>query len=178
VVALVVLPWFTVAGQDVTLGDIRSAYEVPATDPGSLPGSGGTDSTLPDGQIPTTDEVADVVEDRVRNAAATTAAQAIDGGKARYLELYVETMWLPVAGVVAVAAVVSTLLAPRSAALSLLLGVRRLAGVLVVLAGLAHAAALWIVFTGDGTPSPDTGVWIGVAGLVGVLAGCIIGPRR
>jgi hypothetical protein len=60
----------------------------------------------------------------------------------------------------------------------LLLGVRRLAGSLVVLAGAAHGVALWIVFSGDGAPSPTTGVWIGVAGLVGVFAGCVIGPRR
>jgi hypothetical protein len=179
VAALVVLPWFTTAGQDVTLSDIRSAYDIAATDPASLPGSGGTtDSTLPEGELPTTDEVADVVEDEVRDAAAAAAAQAVDGGRARYLDLYANTLWLPVAAVVAVAATVSTLLAPRSAALSLLLGVRRLAGSLVVVVGLAHAAALWVVFTGDVAPSPATGVWIGVGGLVAVLGGCVIGPRR
>ena len=87
-------------------------------------------------------------------------------------------LWVGVAGIVVAAAVVSTLLAPRSAALSLLLGVRRLAGALTVLAALAHGAALWIVFSGDGSPSPAFGVWLGVGGLVAVLAGCVIGPRR
>jgi hypothetical protein len=82
------------------------------------------------------------------------------------------------AAAVSLAAVLSTLLAPRSAALSLLLGVRRLAGVVVVLAGLAHGAALWIVFTGDGAPSPAIGVWLGLGGLVAVLLGCVLGPRR
>ena len=105
-------------------------------------------------------------------------AGAIDDGKARYLELYADVLWLPIAAVVAIAALVSTVLAPRSMALSLLLGVRRIAGATVVLAALAHAAALWVVFTGDGAPSPASGVWLGVAGLVGVLAGCAIGPRR
>jgi hypothetical protein len=46
-----------------------------------------------------------------------------------------------------------------------------------VLAGLAHGAALWIVFTGDGAPTPERGVWLGVGGLAAVLLGCIIGPR-
>ena len=65
----------------------------------------------------------------------------------------------------------------RSAALGMLLGVRRLAGALVVPAAAAHAAALWVVFTGDGAPTPAVGVWIGVCGLAAVFVGCIIGPR-
>ena len=176
--ALLVLPWFDAEGQDRTLSDLRSAFEVPATDPNDLPGAGDpTASTLPEG-IPSPDDVADAVEEEARDTAATAMAGAIDDGKARYLELYAEVLWLPIAAVVAVAAVVSTVLAPRSMALSLLLGVRRLAGAAVVMAGLAHAAALWVVFTGDGAPSPLFGVWLGIAGLAGVLAGCAIGPRR
>ena len=79
---------------------------------------------------------------------------------------------------VGLAVVFSTLLAPRSWALSLLLGVRRLAGLATVLAGLAHGVALWIVFTGDGAPTPAFGVWLGVAGLAAVLLGGDIGPKR
>jgi hypothetical protein len=37
--------------------------------------------------------------------------------------------------------------------------------------------ALWVVFSGDG-PSPDTGVWVGVGGLVAVLVATILGPKR
>lgn len=177
--ALLILPWFaTTAGDDVTLADIRQAYDIPATDPGDLPGAGGeTPSTLPDG-IPTPADIAGIAEEEARDAATETAAGAIDDGKMRYLEFYTNTLWMPVAAVVAIAAVVSTLLAPRSTAVGMLLGVRRLAGALVVPAAGAHAAALWIVFTGDGAPTPATGVWIGVGGLAATLVGCIIGPRR
>ena len=176
--ALLVLPWFSADGEDRTLSDLRSAFEVPATDPDDLPGAGDpTASTLPEG-IPSPDDVADAVEEEARDTATTAMAGAIDDGKARYLELYADVLWLPIAAVVAVAAVVSTVLAPRSMALSLLLGVRRIAGAAVVMAGLAHAAALWVVFTGDGAPNPLFGVWLGIAGLVGVLVGCAIGPRR
>ncbi len=178
-VALVVLPWFTVGGRDVTLADIRTAFSVSATDPGDVvPDAGeGTGATLPDG-IPTPDDVADAAEQQVRDAAGNAAAAAIDSGKSRYLELYVDVVWMGVAGVVGLAVVFSTLLAPRSWALSLLLGVRRLAGLATVLAGLAHGVALWIVFTGDGAPTPAFGVWLGVAGLAAVLLGCVIGPKR
>jgi hypothetical protein len=48
----------------------------------------------------------------------------------------------------------------------------------VILAGLAHGAALWVVFTGKGAPDPAFGVWLGVGGLACVLLGCIIGPKR
>ncbi len=183
-VALVVLPWFTVAGEGATLSDIREAFTVAATDPSDVvPGAGEpTASTLPEGEIPTpgevTDAVTDAAEQQARDAAGDAAAAVIDTGRSRYLELYTDVLWVGVAGIVVVAAVVSTLLAPRSAALSLLLGVRRAAGALTVLAALAHAAALWVVFSGDGSPSPAFGVWLGIAGLGAVLAGCVIGPRR
>ena len=181
--ALVVLPWFTVAGEGATLSDIRDAFTVTATDPSDVvPGAGEpTSSTLPDGAIPTPDQVTDAVTDaaeqQARDAAGDAAAAALDTGRSRYLELYTDVLWLGVAAVVVAAAVASTLLAPRSAALSLLLGVRRMAGGLTVLAALAHGAALWVVFSGDG-PSPAFGVWLGLGGLVAVLAGCVIGPRE
>jgi hypothetical protein len=178
--ALLVLPWFTVGDDGVTLADIRSAFSVAATDPGDVvPGAGEqTGSTLPDGAIPTPDEITDAAEQQARDAAGTAAAAAIDSGRSRYLELYTDVLWLGVAVVVAAAAIVSTLLAPRSAALSLLLGVRRIAGAATVLAVLVHGAALWVVFSGDGAPSPSFGVWLGLGGLAAVLAGCVIGPRR
>jgi hypothetical protein len=56
--------------------------------------------------------------------------------------------------------------------------VRRIAGAATVLAILVHGAALWVVFSGDGAPSPSFGVWLGLGGLAAVVAGCIIGPRR
>ena len=62
--------------------------------------------------------------------------------------------------------------------MSLLLGVRRIAGAATVLAALVHGAALWVVFSGDGAPSPSFGVWLGLGGLAAVVAGCVIGPRR
>jgi len=178
--ALVVLPWFTAAGDGVTLADIRSAFTVAATDPGDVvPGAGEqTGSTLPEGAIPTPDEITDAAEQQARDAAGSAAAAAIDSGRSRYLDLYTDVLWLGVAGVVAMAAVASTLLAPRSAALSLLLGVRRIAGAATVLAILVHGAALWVVFSGDGAPSPSFGVWLGLGGLAAVVAGCVIGPRR
>jgi hypothetical protein len=178
--ALVVLPWFTAGDDGVTLADIRGAFTVAETDPGDVvPGAGEqTGSTLPEGAIPTPDEITDAAEQQARDAAGSAAAAAIDSGRSRYLEVYADVLWLGVAGVVAVAAVASTLLAPRSAALSLLLGARRIAGAAAVLAIVVHGAALWVVFSGDGAPSPSFGVWLGLGGLAAVVAGCVIGPRR
>jgi hypothetical protein len=177
--ALVVLPWFTAGGDGVTLADIRTAFTVAATDPSDVvPGAGDpTGSTLPEG-IPSPDEVTDAAEQQARDAAGSAAAAVIDSGRSRYLELYTDVLWLGVAGVVVVAAVASTLLAPRSSAVSLVLGVRRAAGAATVLAALLHGAALWVVFSGEGAPSPSFGVWLGLGGLAAVLAGCVIGPRK
>ena len=72
--------------------------------------------------IPTPDEISEVVEAEVRDQAAQAAAGAVDSGKARYLKLYTRTLWLPVAGGVALAVLFSTVLAPKSVAMSLLLG--------------------------------------------------------
>jgi hypothetical protein len=178
--ALLVLPWFSVGDQDVTLPDIRTAFTVGETqdaDPVPEPADA-VPSTPPDDGIPSADEVSDAVEQQVRDAAAQAATTVIDTGKARYLELYVERLWIGVAVGVALAVVFSTILAPRSMALSLILGFRRLSGVVTVLAGVVHGAALWVVFSGDGAPDPAFGVWLGLVGLGGVLIGCILGPRR
>lgn len=175
--ALLVLPWFTAAGQDVTLSDMRSAFTLAETDPDDLlPSDGEQPPDLTDG-VPTPDEVGEAVEQQARATASEAAAGALDSGRARYLELYTDVLWLVLAVAVSLAVVLSTVLSPRSAALSLLLGFRRLAGAVTVLAGIAHGAALWVVFTGDGAPSPATGVWIGAGGLAAVLLGCIIGPK-
>jgi hypothetical protein len=173
---LIVLPWFEVAGEGVTLADIRSSFTPPETDPEDLGIASGTPTTLPDG-IPTPDEVTDVVEQEVREQAAEAAAGAVDSGKSRYLKLYANTLWMAVAGGAVAAVLFSTILAPRSAAMSLVVGLRRLSGLVIVLAAAAHGAALWVVFSGDG-PSPALGVWLGVGGLVAVFAGCILGPKR
>lgn len=177
--SLFVLPWFVDDGRDVTLADIRSAFTVAETDPDVLlpsdPEAAPPDVT--DG-VPSPDQVGDAVEEQAREAAAEAAASAIDSGRSRYLELYTDTLWLVLAGAVTLATVFSTILSPRSFALSLILGFRRLSGAVTVLAGIAHGAALWVVFTGTGAPSPVTGVWIGVGGLVAVLAGCIVGPKK
>ncbi|HEY8544165.1 MAG TPA: hypothetical protein VIL36_03925, partial [Acidimicrobiales bacterium] len=112
--ALLVLPWFESAGEEVTLPDIREAFEIPPTDPDSiLPGSGdGGEAPLPgaDGEVPTTDEVREAVEEVARDAAAKAAAEAIDTGKARYLELYSETLWLVSAVGVGLGVLFSTIL--------------------------------------------------------------------
>jgi hypothetical protein len=178
VLSLTSLPWFTVAGQDVGLPDIREAFTLPETEPGDVvPGAGeGTGATVPS-SIPTPGEVTDAVEQGVRNAAGDAAASAVDTGKDRYLEFYAEVGWMAVAGVCAVAVLFATVLSPKSFALSLILGFRRLSGALVVLAGIAHGGALWVVFTGDG-PTPATGVWAGVGGLAAVFLACVIGPKR
>jgi hypothetical protein len=177
--SLLVLPWFVDDGREVTLADIRSAFTVAQTDP---------DVLLPDGPeapppdltegAPSPDQVGAAVEQQAREAAAQAAASAIDSGRSRYLELYTDTLWLVLAGAVTLATVFSTILSPRSFALSLILGFRRLSGAVTVLAGMVHGAALWVVFTGTGAPDPATGVWIGVGGLVAVLVGCIVGPKK
>lgn len=176
-VALFVLPWFTVAGQDVVLSDLRSAAtaEEAPEDDGSL-----TDGALPgaaDG-IPSADEVTGAVEQQARDAASRAVTAAVDSGRARYLELYTGPLALVVSGAVALAVLFSTILSPRSTAASMLLGFRRISGVVTVLAAAAHSVALWLVFTGDGAPTPAPGVWIGVGGLAAVLLGCIVGPKK
>lgn len=178
--SLLSLPWFTVAGQDVTLSDIRTAYEAgdeaPGTEDEPAP-EDGSGPTLPE-DVTSPGEVGDAVRDEVSDAAGDAAAAAVDSGKARYLELYVERLWLYVAIGTGLAVLFSTILAPRSFALGLLLGFRRLSGFVTLVAAGAHGAALWVLFTGDGSPDPTTGVWIGVAGFVGVFAGCVVGPKR
>lgn len=183
--SLLVLPWFETAGEEVTLADIREAFTIPPTDPDSLlpdpGGEGGAGAEQPpttaEGQLPVPGDVAEAVEAAARDAAAQAAADVIDTGKARYLELYSERLWVAAAVGVSLAVLFSTILAPRSFALSLILGFRRLSGFVTILAGVAHGAALWVVFSGSG-PQPATGVWIGVAGLALVLFGCILGPKR
>jgi hypothetical protein len=166
--ALVVLPWFRAGGQEVALSDLRSAFSVPETQPEDLPGANDEEAspTGADG-VPSPDEVRETVEDEVRDAAAEAAANAIDTGKTRYLELYVERLWIFAAIAVAVAV-----------ASALLLGFRRLAAFVTLLAGGVHAAALWVVFTGDGAPDPAFGVWLGLGGLAAVFVGCLLGPKR
>jgi hypothetical protein len=173
VVGLLVLPWFEVGGEAVTLSDMRSAFTLAETDPETLlPDSGDTQpldpSTLdPTAGIPTQDEITDAIESQAREAAAEAAADAIDSGRSRYLEMYTDWIWIALVGAVGLATVLGSLL-----------GLRGLASTLVVLAGVAHGAALWVVFSGSGAPSPGIGVWVGVGGLLGVLAGIIAGPKR
>jgi hypothetical protein len=180
--SLLVLPWFEVAGEEVTLPDIREAFEIPATDPDTLlPDSGGEGGQAPlpgaDGEAPTPEEITEAAQDVARDAAAQVAADVIDTGKARYLELYSETLWLVSAVGVGLAVLFSTILAPKSFALSLILGFRRLSGFVTILAAGAFGGALWVVFSGNG-PSPAIGVWAGVAGLALVLFAAILGPKR
>ncbi len=173
-VALIVLPWFEVAGEGVTLSDMRSAFTLAETDPGTLLPDSGTDTTTldpstidPGAGIPSQEEITDAIETEARQAAAEAAADAIDSGRSRYLEMYSDIIWIVVAGAVGLAAVLGSLV-----------GMRGLAGSLVVVAAMAHAAALWVVFSGSGAPSPAFGVWLGVGGLAGVLVGIIVGPKR
>ena len=199
VLGLAVLPWFEAGGHEATLADIRTAFTVAETDPDELlpdpadegvqqdpvdqggespqEGAGGDlPVTVP--SIPSPDDVTATVEDAVRDEAARTAASAIDSGKARYLELYTNTLWMAAIGAAALAVVFSTILTPRSTVGALLLGIRTLAGLAVIFAGAAHAVALWVVFSGAGAPSPAVGVWLGAAGLAGVLLACVLGPKR
>jgi hypothetical protein len=179
--SLLVLPWFEADGEEVTLPDIREAFEIPPTDPDSLlPDSGeGGEAPLPgtDGEVPTPEEITEAAQDVARDAAAQVAADVIDTGKARYLELYSETLWLVSAVGVSLAVLFSTILAPKSFALSLILGFRRLSGFVTILAAGAFGGALWVIFSGDG-PTPGLGVWAGVAGLALVLFAAILGPKR
>jgi hypothetical protein len=176
--SLTTLPWFTVAGAEVAFPDIREAFSPPETQPGDVvAGAGeGTGATVPS-SIPLPDDVRDAAEQEVRNAAGEAAASVIDTGKERYLEFYAETGWMAVAGAGAFAVLFATILSPKSFALSLILGFRRLSGFLVTAAGIAHGVALWVVFSGDG-PAPETGVWVGVGGLVALFLACVIGPKR
>jgi hypothetical protein len=177
VLGLAVLPWFEAGGQEATLADIRTAFSVADTDPDELlPDPADLPVSVP--SIPSPDDVTATVQDAVRDEAARAAASAIDSGKARYLELYTNTLWMAAIGAAALAVVFSTILTPRSTVGALVLGVRTLAGLAVILAGAAHGVALWVVFSGAGAPSPAVGVWLGVGGLAGVLLACVLGPKR
>ncbi|HET9608814.1 MAG TPA: hypothetical protein VFP06_04350 [Acidimicrobiales bacterium] len=176
--SLMVLPWFTAGGDDVTLADIRSGFAVrddPPPDPVSELAEG-VPSTLPDG-APAPGDVQDAVEEQVRDAAAGAVAAAVEEGKARYLELYAERLWVAVAAGAVLAVALSTLLSPRSAALSLILGFRWLSGLLTLAAAAAHGAALWVVFGSDVAPAIAVGAWLGLAGLGAVFVACIVGPK-
>jgi hypothetical protein len=175
--ALMVLPWFQAEGEDVTLADLRTSFTIPETQPEDLVSGAGEDATGSDG-VTSPDEIDDAAAQAARDTAAEAAADTVDSGKARYLELYVERLWAGVAVALALSVLFSTILAPRSFALSLLLGFRRLSGLVIVLAGIAHGVALWVVFTGDGAPDPLFGIWLGVGGLAAMLVGCILGPKR
>jgi hypothetical protein len=168
--ALLVLPWFEAGGREVTLADIRESFTLAATDPASVPGaeSGGDAASDP----------AELAESQARDIGARMAASAIDSGRARYLEIYTETLWWVIAVGVSLSVLFSTILTPKSAVLSLLLGFRRLSGLVTILAGFVHGAALWVVFTGTNAPDPAFGVWLGLGGLGAVLLGCILGPKR
>jgi hypothetical protein len=177
--SLMVLPWFEAAGREVTLADIREAFEVPATDPDTLPGANADtpDTTAAEGALPTPDQAEDAVEGIVRDTATEAAASAIDTGKNRYLELYADTLWWVIAVAAGLSVLFSTVLSPKSFALSMILGFRRLSGFVTILGAGAHAVALWVIFSGNG-PEPGTGVWIGVAGFAGVFLASILGPKR
>lgn len=177
--SLMVLPWFDVQGEGVTLADIREAFEVPATDPDALPGANADqpDTTAAEGALPTPDQLEDAVEEQVRDTATEAAAGAIDTGKNRYLELYSQTLWWVIAVAAGLSVLFSTVLSPKSFALSMILGFRRLSGFVTILGAGAHAVALWVIFSGDG-PEPGAGVWIGVAGFAGVFLASIFGPKR
>ena len=176
--ALVVLPWFTVAGEGVTLADILEAFTVAETDPADLvPGAGDTASTIPPTPSPTPGAVTDAAEQQARGAAGDAAAAALDSASRATSSCTPTCCGLGVAGVVAVAAVVSTVAAPRSAALALLLGVGAPPVRSSSLAGIAHVANAVGGVLGRRRAVRDR-VWLGLGGLVAVLAGCAIGPRN
>lgn len=176
--SLLALPWFQVGDQDVTFSDLRTVFTVPETDSEDIVAGDGTEVTNPDGGLPTPGEAVDVVEDEVRAAAGDAAASAVDETKARYLELYLERLWVFVLGAAVLAVVFSTILTPRSFALGLILGFRRLSGFVTVLGTAAHGVAMWIVFTGDGAPEPVLGAWLGLVGLAAVFLASVVGPKR
>jgi hypothetical protein len=170
VVALVVLPWFEVGGKEVTLSDMRTAFTLAETDPASLlPDSGDTPPTSidPSAGIPTQDQITDAIEGQAKEAAAQAAADAIDSGRSRYLEMYTGWIWIALIAAVGLATVLGSLL-----------GMRGLASSLLVPAAAAHGAALWVVFSGSGAPSPGIAVWVGAGGLLGILVGIIVGPKH
>ena len=115
----------------------------------------------------------DAVEDVARDAAAQAAADVIDTGKARYLELYAERLWLVAAIGVGLAVLFSTVLAPRSFALGADPRLPAAVGPGDRPGRRAHGAALWVVFSGAGpTASPGCGsAWPAWAAFVGLRPG-------
>lgn len=177
--ALMVLPWFEVEGEDVTRSDLEAALAIPEADAADVvpDASDAVPTSLPPG-VPSPGEVGEAVEQQARDTVGEAATAAIDEGRRRYLEIYTDTLWMAVAGAAGGAVLFSTILTPRSRLLSLMLGLRVIAGIAVVAAGAAHGVALWVVFGGDGAPEPATGVWLGVGGLGAVLLAAIVGPKR
>jgi hypothetical protein len=177
--ALTVLPWFRAGGEDVTRSDLQAALGIPEASADDLvpDPSDVVPTSVPDG-VPSPGEVGAAVEEQARDEASEVADAAISEGRRRYIEAYTDVGWIAVAGGALVAVTFSTMLTPSSGLLSLLVGVRFLAGAAVAVAGVAHGVALWVVFGGDGAPSPAIGVWIGVGGLAAVMLSCALGPRR
>lgn len=178
VLALTSLPWAKAGGQEMTLPDIRDAFATVGDAPEEPAPTTTLPTTLPDGGISTPGEVQDAVEDQVRDAATEAATNAVDSAKGTYLELYSKTIWMVAIVAVGLAVLFATVLAPSSFALRLILGFQRLGGTVTVLVAILHGAALWVVFSGKPAPTPALGVWAGVAGLVFILVGCVLGPRK
>jgi hypothetical protein len=181
VLSLTSLPWARAGGVDMSLPDIREAFATI----GDLPSDTGTattttltvPSTLPEG-IPSPGDVQGAVEDQVRDAATDAANAAVDSAKGTYLELYSKTIWLFAAIAIGLAVLFATILAPTSFALKLILGFQRMGSAVTVLVGILHGVALWVVFSGSPAPTPALGTYAGIAGLLFVLVGCILGPRK
>lgn len=179
VLSLTSLPWAKAGGQSMTLPDIKEAFATVEDSSGEPAPTTTVPTTLPgDGGIPTPGEVTDAVEDEVRDAATEAATRAVDSAKGTYLELYSTTIWMVAAVVLGLAVLFATVLAPKSFALGLILGFQRLGGTVTVLVAVLHGAALWVVFSGKPAPTPALGVYAGVAGLIFILVGCVLGPRK
>lgn len=119
-------------------------------------------------------------------------------GEDEFMELYVEVFWYGILAMTVVAVVFATWLVPRSRGLRIVIGflvggllglvinavdeqgkvAPRLTGAMIAVLCLGvHGYALSILFGDDYSPDPAIGVWTGVAGLIAVLVGCVVGTR-
>lgn len=152
--AVTALPWATAGDQDITRSDIQEAYEE-AEDAGVEFGDD-------------------------------------------YLGMYAQWIWMASSGSLAVAVLFSTLVVPSSKAGRIVIGFlmgglvglvlnavdddgtvgpRVTAALMVILVAVGHGIAQFTMFDGPNEPDPGLGIWAGMAGLLLVLLGCVIGTR-
>ncbi len=197
--SLTALPWVSAGGEEATFSDIRDAFDAvddldggesfdpPDITTPTVGRSAGQGGGSPAGPVP-------VSSFGVRQQEPPAAGSS----ETEFVEIYAEALWMAVVGAAVIAVVFATGIVPSSKGGRLLTGFLmagvlglavnaadddgsvgpRVSGALVALLCLGvHGYAVFDLFGDELAPDPAWGVWAGVAGLVLVLIGCVMGTR-